>query len=258
MPTENANVVIKVIEDGLLNAYKLPLYQVEPFEVWGKLSRAAKSLVSHSIDTYGIHEGIIDDLAQHYIDGAQKHLAMIGMTGGVGGPVGIATMVLDIEEYVRVLYRLAQELGYLYGVLPSPLVPKEEIATLSSEDYMYTIREDILKIIALGSGVGGISLAIREVAKQIAQKEAKEILRKKISDKVITQLAKQIAKILGVKLTKKTISKTILRIVPIVGGIVSAGINYYAIGELGRSMQNAIKRERERYRQILKETGHLY
>ncbi|GEM_PF-3044447 len=258
MPTENANVVIKVIEDGLLNAYKLPLYQVEPFEVWGKLSRAAKSLVSHSIDTYGIHEGIIDDLAQHYIDGAQKHLAMIGMTGGVGGPVGIATMVLDIEEYVRVLYRLAQELGYLYGVLPSPLIPKEEIATLSSEDYMYTIREDILKIIALGSGVGGISLAIREVAKQIAQKEAKEILRKKISDKVITQLAKQIAKILGVKLTKKTISKTILRIVPIVGGIVSAGINYYAIGELGRSMQNAIKREREKYRQILKETGHLY
>ena len=257
MTTREGNVVIKVFEEKLSEAYKLPFYRVTPFEVWGKLGTRAGRPVTHSIDTYKIHEGIIDDLAKEYIDDAQKHLAAVGMTGVFGGPVGVATAILDLEEYVRVMYRLAQELGYLYGVLPSPFISGSELSSMSDDDYMYNIRGDILKVIAIGSGIGGVSLAVTEVAKRIAQKEAREILSKKISDKVITQLIKQIAKVLGVKITKKTISKTVLRVVPVVGGIISAGINYMAIGKLGENMKNGLKKEREKYRELLIESGFL-
>lgn len=251
----NKEVIIKVIETGLLNAHRLPKYKVNPFEVWYKIYELSGKDIRHPLDTYTVDEFILDQVAESYIVSAKHWLTLVGFATGLpGGLVGLGLSSADIEEYVRTLYRLAQALGYTYGVLPNPLIKDLD---LKSADYMNYVAGDILKIMIMGLGVSAVSISIVEGAKKFAEKEAKEILTKRVSDKIITRLAKQIAKLLGVRVTKGTVSKLVSRVIPVVGGGVSATLNYKAIGELGEKVQCSLKRERKKFKKYMIDKGLL-
>jgi uncharacterized protein YaaW (UPF0174 family) len=149
---------------------------------------------------------------------------------------------------------MSQKLGHVYGVIPNPLI--EEVP-LDKKVYLRSVEEDILKVLLIGLGAGGVSIGIKEISKFLAEKEAKEIVRKKISDKLITKIAKQVAKMLGKQITKAQIARGASKVIPVIGGGVSAVVNYIAIGKAGDNFKKGLKKERKKVIKILKKEGRL-
>lgn len=255
MEDKTPNALEDKIAELLVQAHKLPGWGVYIFETYKKFSLEYNHDIRHPIDTYKVPEHIIDDFAKNLIQSRRVKVALTGAGSGViGGPLAYATLLADIEEYLRNVYNLSLELCYIYGVVPSPFIENiEEDETMS----LALIQKDILLVLAMAFGTSTASTLVKEVFKQFAKKEAKEIMRKKISEKIIMKIAKEVAKIIGVKLTKKTVSKTVLRWVPVIGGVVSGGINYYSFREIAENLKTGLKRERENYRRLLKESGML-
>ena len=147
---------------------------------------------------------------------------------------------MDMEEYVRRIFILAQKVGHTFGIIPIPFV---KYIPDSIEDYFDSVHEEILKVVLLGFGTAGISMGIAQFSKLLAEREAKEIIHRKISEKSVTELSKNVAKVLGKEVTKKSISRTTGRIIPIVGGAINATFAYLSLKKIGDNLVKNMMKE---------------
>ncbi len=225
----------------ILAAKNLPGYKIHPLETYTKLKSYGINDVTHPKNLFNQDIDIITKAARSIVAKHRIRLAATGFISGLpGGPWGIAGgTVADLEEYIRRMFLLAQEVGHVYGLIPIPYV---ETISDDAEEYFDTVQEEVFKAILIGLGIGGFSMAATQLSKFVAEKEAKEILARKISQKVLTELAKRIARVLGIQLSKRQISRIVLRAIPILGGGFNATICYYSLKALGN---NLIKHFRE-------------
>jgi len=221
---------------------KLPYAKVHPDETYAKLSLLGMNDVKHPKDLYKYDPALLSKYANTFIEKERIKLAGIAFgTGLPGGPVSITGgVLLDIEEYVRRIFILAQNIGHTFGIIPIPFV---KIIPDNIEDYFDSVQEELLKAVLLGFGTAGISMGIAQFSKLLAEKEAKGIIHKKISEKAITELSMNVAKVIGKELTKKSISRTAGRIIPIVGGAINAAFAYYALKKIGNSLVENMMKE---------------
>jgi len=226
----------------ILSASKMPGYKRHPYDTYAQIKKVhGIANIQHPQDVYGIDINILRKTAQGIIGDHQRWFAATGFAAGLpGGPIAVATAVVDIEEYLRRIFLLSQEIGHVYGLIPNPFSEKVDD---DIDIYFETVKEEILKAMLIGLGAGGFTIGVAEVAKMLAEKEAKDIVAKKINDKVITQLVKEIAKFLGKKVTKDQIAKGVLKFVPIVGGGINAVGNYNAIGYIGENLIESFEKE---------------
>ena len=221
---------------------KLPYAKVHPVETYAQLSLLGINDVKHPRDLYKYDPFFLGKCAKTFIAKERIKLAAVGFgTGLPGGPVSMTGgALLDMEEYVRRIFILAQKVGHTFGLIPIPFV---ELIPDTIEDYYDSVLEEILKAVLLGFGVAGISMGIAQMFKLIAEKEAKDIIKKKISDKAVTELSKSVAKVIGKEVTKKSISRTVGRIVPLVGGGINALFAYFSLKKIGNNLINTMTRE---------------
>jgi len=221
---------------------KLPYAKVHPAETYAQLSLMGMNDVKHPKDLYNHDPALLSKYAKTFIAKERIKLAGIAFgTGLPGGPVSITGgVLLDMEEYVRRIFILAQKIGHTFGVIPIPFV---KIIPDSIEDYFDSVHEEILKAVLLGFGTAGVSMGIAQFSKFLAEKEAKEIIHKRISEKAITELSMNVAKVLGKELTKKSISRTAGKIIPIVGGAINATFAYYALEKIGNNLVKNMMKE---------------
>ena len=221
---------------------KLPYAKVHPAETYAQLSLMGMHDVKHPKDLYNYDPALLSKYAKTFI--AKERIKMAGIafgTGLPGGPVSISGgALLDMEEYVRRIFILAQKIGHTFGVIPIPFV---KLIPDNIEDYFDSVHEEILKAVLLGFGTAGISMGIAQFSKFLAEKEAKEIIHKKISKKAITELSMNVSKVLGKELTKKSISRTTGRIIPIVGGAINATFAYVALRKIGNNLVKTMMKE---------------
>ena len=181
---------------------KLPYAKVHPFETYAQLSMLGINDVKHPRDLYQYDPVLLGKCAKTFIAKERRKLAFVGF--GTGLPGGHVSMtggaLLDMEEFVRRVFILAQKVGHTFGLIPIPLV---ELVPETIEDYYDSVQEEILKALLLGFGVAGISMGIAQMFKFIAEKEVKDIIKKKVSGKAVTELSKRVAKIIGREVTKK-------------------------------------------------------
>jgi hypothetical protein len=198
--------------------------------------------VKHPKDLYKFDPALLSKYAKTFIAKERIKLAGIAFgTGLSGGPVSITGgVLLDMEEYVRRIFILAQKVGHTFGIIPIPFVKN---IPDSIEDYFDSVQEEILKAILIGFGTAGISMGITQLSKFLAEKDAKEIIQRKINGKVVTELSKNVAKLLGKEVTKKSISRTTGRIIPIVGGAVNATFAYFALKKIGNNLVKNMMKE---------------
>ena len=76
-------------------------------------------------------------VAENLIGGHKRWGAGVGFAAGApGGIVGfVGGTAIDLEEYLRRLFRLAQEVGQVYGLIPNPF-------TESIDDSMHNYFEN--------------------------------------------------------------------------------------------------------------------
>ena len=221
---------------------KLPYAKVHPDETYAQLSLLGINDVKHPKDLYKYDPALLSKYAKTFVEKERIKLAGIAFgTGLPGGPVSITGgVLLDMEEYVRRIFILAQKVGHIFGIIPIPFV---KFIPDSIEDYFDSVHEEILKAILIGFGTAGISMGIAQFSKHLAEKEVKEIIHRKISEKAITELSKDVAKVLGKEATKKSISRTTGRIIPIVGGAINATFAYFALKKIGNNLVKNMMKE---------------
>jgi len=221
---------------------KLPYAKVHPNETYAQLSLLGMNDVKHPKDLYKYDPALLNKYAKTFIAKERIKLAGIAFgTGLPGGPVSITGgALLDMEEYVRRIFILAQKVGHIFGVIPIPFV---KFIPDNIEDYFDSVHEEILKVVLLGFGTAGVSMGISQFSKFLAEKEAKEIIQRKISEKAITDLSMKVAKVLGKEVTKKSIGRTVGRIIPVVGGAINATFAYFALKKIGNNLVNNMMKE---------------
>jgi len=221
---------------------KLPYAKVHPNETYAQLSLLGISDVHHPKDLYKYDPALLSKYAKTFI--AKERIKLAGIAFGTGLPGGGVSItggvLLDMEEYVRRIFILAQKVGHTFGVIPIPFV--KHIPD-SIEDYFDSVHEEILKAVLLGFGTAGISMGISQFSKLLAEKEAKEIIHRKIGEKTIMELSNNVAKVLGKEVTKKSISRTAGRIIPIVGGAINATFAYFALRKIGNNLVKNMMKE---------------
>lgn len=221
---------------------KLPYAKVHPDETYAQLSLLGINDIRHPRDLYTYDPALLSKCAKTFIEKERIKLAGIAFgTGLSGGAVSITGgVLLDMEEYVRRIFILAQKVGHTFGIIPIPFV---KYIPDNIEDYFDSVHEEILKVVLLAFGTAGISMGIAQFSKLLAEREMKEIIHRKISEKSVTELSKNVAKVLGKEVTKKSIRRTTGRIIPIVGGAINATFAYLSLKKIGDDIVKNMMKE---------------
>lgn len=225
------NKALQVIEQ----AVKLPFVKVKRKEF------LLKAFSDYNIDMNELIENgpvklvskkDLDKVANRAINDALiKSTSASFMTGLPGGIALAATIPADMVQFYGFALKLAQELSYIYGL--------EDLFNDSGE-----ISEESknMLIIYLGAmlGVTAAGSTVRLLSKQASTQALKSIPGKALTKTVYYPILKKVLKTFGIKLTKDTFAKGISKAIPVVGGVVSGGMNYASLKPMGKKLKNEL------------------
>lgn len=161
---------------------------------------------------------IADEVIKYEKNCVSAIAAALGMPGGLKMADAIPT---DIVQYYGYMLRTAQKLLYLYGF---PEIDTEEIEQNFDSETMNIL------ILCLGAmyGVAGANNAIKILAKAFAEGAEKKLIKDALAKGAIYPIIKIIIQWFNVNLTKKILSETSKQEIPVAGGTIGGGINFFA------------------------------
>ncbi|MDE6413284.1 MAG: hypothetical protein K2K42_05275 [Eubacterium sp.] len=89
-------------------------------------------------------------------------------------------------------------------------------------------------------GVSGAASGVRVLATQIAKTTANKLPQKALTKTFWYPIVKQIGKAIGVKVTKSTVAKGLSKAIPVVGGILSGGLNFASMMPMAKRLNDAL------------------
>ena len=188
--------------------------------------------VTSSPAAAGIPRELVDGLADACINSHLLTVSGASFAAGLPGGWGAAAALpLDVTQYFWHYVVIAQELAYLYG-----WPDFAESAELDSE------TENILSLLiaaGLGSRLAGETL--QEISTRFAEQVAKRLPRQPLTHYVGYRLLKQMAKWLGFKVTKDIFAKGVGKVIPVVGGAMSAGVTYVTFRTSSRRLKKHLR-----------------
>lgn len=152
----------------------------------------------------------------------------MGLPGGVA--MG-ATIPADTLQFFGMSMRLAQELAYLYGA--QDLWKDGEI----DDD---TVKSRLIMYCGVMFGVSGAAAGVRILSSQIAKTTLKKLPQKALTKTIWYPIVKQIGKLIGVKVTKNTVAKGVSKAIPVVGGVISGGLNFASMLPMARRLMESL------------------
>ena len=152
----------------------------------------------------------------------------MGLPGGIA--MG-ATIPADTVQFFGMSLRLAQELSYLYGA--QDLWKDGEV----DDD---AIRGQLILYCGVMFGVSGAAAGVRVLSSQIAKTTLKKLPQQALTKTLWFPVVKQVGKLVGVKVTKNTVAKGVSKAIPIVGGVVSGGLNFASMLPMAKRLAAAL------------------
>jgi len=186
----------------------------------------------------GIRPEAIDKLA----DASIRHhtLAASGASFFAGIPGGFAlaaTIPTDLLQLQWNAIQLAQKLAYLYGW--PDLLENGEVD-----------EETELQITLLFGAMMGSAAAVRglrEVARRFSLEVIRRLPRQALTKTAYYPIDKQVGKWIGISVTKRGIAGGVAKAVPLVGGVVSAGLTAATIRPMGKKLKGHLRELRFAY-----------
>lgn len=171
----------------------------------------------------------LDSIADRIIN--KEVLASSGMSFAAGVPGGLtmaATIPADIIQFYGYALRLAQEISYIYGY-----------ENILDDDSQLTEEGKNTLILYLGImlGVSVAGSTVRLLSVKFSQQLLKTLPRKALMKTMYYPVIKKVLKHFGVVVTKKTFSGAVSKVIPIIGGGVSGGINYVTLKSLSKKLK---------------------
>ena len=231
-----SNIVPFDFDKVLALAVELPGVKIEREEFLQKYfsSRFDREIVARIVQTSpiraGVNESVLYEIARECINYEKKKVSALSFATGSGGFVGIPT---DLAQYMAHVLRISQKLAYIYGY--------PEIRSIEGSMDEKT-QKIILLFIGVMYGVSGANKVIAEISKSLAGKVGKDILRAALTKTAWYPLLKQCCKQVGIKVTKDALSKIPTKVVPGIGGVVSAGFSYYCFGKGAERLHETLRK----------------
>ena len=229
-----SNIVPFDFDEVLAVAVELPGVKIEREEFLQKnfSSRFDREIVARIVQTSpiraGVNESVLYEIARECIN-YEKKVSALSFATGSGGFVGIP---VDLAQYMAHVLRISQKLAYIYGY--------PEIRSIEGSMDEKT-QKIILLFIGVMYGVGGANKVIAEISKSLAGKAGKDILRAALTKTAWYPLLKQVCEQVGIKVTKDALSKIPNKVLPGIGGVVSAGFSYYCFGKGAECLHKTLR-----------------
>lgn len=231
-----SNIVPFDFDKVLALAVELPGVKIEREEFLQKYfsSRFDREIVARIVQTSpiraGVNESVLYEIARECINYEKKKVSALSFATGSGGFVGIPA---DLAQYMAHVLRISQKLAYIYGY--------PEIRSIEGSMDEKT-QKIILLFIGVMYGVSGANKVIAEISKSLTGKVGKDILRAALTKTAWYPLLKQCCKQVGIKVTKDALSKIPTKVVPGIGGVVSAGFSYYCFGKGAERLHETLRK----------------
>lgn len=153
------------------------------------------------------------------------------VAGMPGGLAMAATIPADIMQFFGMALRLAQELAYLYGGGDLWVDGQIDDEKVKSQLIMYC---------GVMFGVSGAVSGVRVLTTQIAKTTLKKLPQKALTKTFWYPIIKQIGKVIGVKVTKTTVAQSASKAIPIIGGVISGGLNFASMMPMAKRLSESL------------------
>lgn len=153
------------------------------------------------------------------------------VAGMPGGLVMAATIPADVMQFFGMALRLAQELAYLYGGGDLWVDGQFDDEKVKSQLIMYC---------GVMFGVSGAVSGVRVLSTQIAKTTLNKLPQKALTKTFWYPIIKQIGKAIGVKVTKTTVAQSASKAIPIIGGVISGGLNFASMMPMAKRLSEAL------------------
>lgn len=230
MEINNESLALKVINESL----KLPFIKVDRSEFLmktfgNKVDDIQKLLDDGPQDFFSKAE--LDERAQNIINAAVIQSSGLSFISGLPGGIAMAaTIPADVAQFYGYALKLAQEISYIYGY-----------NNIWNEQGELTENAKNTLILYLGVmlGISSAGSAIRILSNKLALQALQKIPQKALMKTIYYPILKKVMAMFGAKLTKTTFANGVSKIIPLVGGVVSGGMNYLFL----KPMANRLKKE---------------
>ncbi len=142
-----------------------------------------------------------------------------------------ATIPADVMQFFGMALKLAQELSYMYGAQDLWVDGKIDDERVKSQLIMYC---------GVMFGVSGAVSGVRVLSTQIAKTTLKKLPQKALTKTFWYPIVKQFGKVIGIKVTKSTVAKGVSKAIPVIGGVISGGLNFASMLPMAKRLYNAL------------------
>lgn len=235
----NTNATPEVALEAIItNAVKLPLVKVDRdsflAETFASTSLPLSDVLEKGPVAAGASRKMLSTLSQKLIVKRTSQSSIASFAAGIpGGLAMAATVPADVLQFFGMSLRLAQELSYLYGA--RDLWQNGEV----SEEQ---VQSQLILYCGVMFGVSGAISGVRVLSTQIAKTTLKRLPQKALMKTFWFPIVKQIGKAIGVKVTKVTLARGVSKAIPIVGGVISGGLNFASMLPMSNRLQETLDR----------------
>lgn len=172
-------------------------------------------------------------LAKKLIFNRTSQSSIASFVSGIPGGVAMAaTIPADLLQFLGLSLRMAQELSYLYG---APDLWKD--GAVDNEQ----VKSQLVLYCGAMFGVSGAMAGVRFITAQMTRQVLKKLPQKALTKTLWFPVIKQIGKAIGIKVTKNTVAKGVSKVVPLVGGVISGGLNFASMMPMGQRLAAALE-----------------
>lgn len=218
------------------NAIQIPGVKVDRQKFLAETFAKEKFDMQRIIDLGPIEAGCARETLAHMADklifmrtGASSAASFaMGLPGGLA--MG-ATIPADTLQFFGMSLRLAQELAYLYGA---------QDLWIDGEIDDEAVRGQLILYCGVMFGVSGAAAGVRILSSQIAKTILKKLPQKALTKTLWYPIVKQIGKLVGIKVTKNTVAKGVSKAIPVVGGVISGGLNFASMLPMAKRLASSL------------------
>lgn len=180
----------------------------------------------------GVSREDISNMANKLIIKRTSQSSIASFAAGIpGGLAMAATIPADVMQFFGMALKLAQELSYMYGAQDLWVDGKIDDERVKSQLIMYC---------GVMFGVSGAVSGVRVLSTQIAKTTLKKLPQKALTKTFWYPIVKQFGKVIGVKVTKSTVAKGVSKAIPVIGGVISGGLNFASMLPMAKRLYSAL------------------
>lgn len=225
------------LENVITSAVQIPGVKVDRRKFLSETFSSEEYAIQDILDFGPIQTGVSQEklakLADKLILKRTSQSSLASFAAGIpGGLAMAATVPADVLQFFGMALRLAQELSYLYGA--DDLWKNGQI-----DDEK--VQSQLLLYCGVMFGVSGAVSGVRVLSTQIAKTTLKKLPQKALTKTFWYPMVKQIGKAIGVKVTKSTVAKGVSKAIPVLGGVISGGLNFASMMPMANRLQSALE-----------------